>query len=74
MPVYVHAALHSFQHKKPKQPQDSPYTCTRPIYGNNNQMLNKKRPAEELNENNQKGLQNIVENYSIIIEPLTQKY
>ena len=25
MPGYVRAELYSFQHKKPKQPQDSPY-------------------------------------------------
>ena len=39
---YVHAALHSFQHKKLKRLQDSPYPWTQPIYGNDNQTLNEK--------------------------------
>ena len=33
MPGYVRTALHSFQHEKPKIPQDSPYPWTQPIYG-----------------------------------------
>ena len=31
MPGYVREALNSFQHKKPKQPQDSPYPWKQPI-------------------------------------------
>ena len=60
MPGYLRAALHSFQHEKPKQPQYSPYPWTQPIYVNNNQILNKKNTAEELDKNNQKRLQEIV--------------
>ena len=60
MPGYVRAALHAFQHEKPKRPQDSPYPWTQPVYGKNNQMLSEKAPAEELDENNQKRLQKIV--------------
>ena len=60
IPGYVRAALHSFQHKKHKRPQDSPYPWTQPIYGKNNQILSEKEPAEELDENNQKRLQKIV--------------
>ena len=33
MPVYVRAALHYFQHEKPKRLQDSPYPWTQPVYG-----------------------------------------
>ena len=32
MLVYLHAALHLFQHKKPKRPQYSPYPWTRQIF------------------------------------------
>ena len=46
MPGYVRAALHSFQHKKPKRPQDSPYPWTQPIYETNNHMLSDKSLAE----------------------------
>ena len=35
---YVRTALHSFQHDKPKLPQDSPHPWTQPLYGENNQM------------------------------------
>ena len=42
MSRYVRAALHSFQHKKHKITQDSPYPWTQTIYGNNNQMLSEK--------------------------------
>ena len=63
MPGYVRAVLHSFQHKKPKRPKYSPYSCTQPIYGNNNQMLSEKAPAEELDEKNQKILQKIVSKF-----------
>ena len=35
MPGYVCVALHHFQQGKPKQPQDSPYPWTQPIYGVN---------------------------------------
>ena len=44
---YVCAALTSFQQQKPKQPQDSSYPCTQPMYGKSNQMLNQKNIAEE---------------------------
>ena len=54
MPGYVRAALHSFQHEKPKRPQDSPYPWTQLVYGKTNQMLSEKVPAEELDEHNQK--------------------
>ena len=60
MPGYVHAALHSFQHEKPKIPQDSPYPWTQPKYGEKNKMLFEKAPAGKLDDNNQKILQNIV--------------
>ena len=39
MPGYAHAALHAFQHDKPKQPQEFPYPWTQPVYGKNNQIL-----------------------------------
>ena len=42
MPSYVCAALNSFQHNKPKIPQDSPYPWTQSIYKKNNQMLSDK--------------------------------
>ena len=32
IPGYLRAALHSFQHKKPKIPQDLTYLWTQPIY------------------------------------------
>ena len=51
MPGYVRAEIHSFQHKKSKRPQDSPYPWTQPIHGEN-LMLSEKAPAEELDENN----------------------
>ena len=54
------AALHSFQHQKPKRPQYSPYPWAQPIHGKNNHILSDKEPAEELDENNQKQLQKIV--------------
>ena len=60
MPVYVRAALHAFQHRTPKKPQDSPYPWTQPIYGEKNQMLSLKAPAEELDGNNKKIFQKIV--------------
>ena len=60
MPGYVRAALHYFQHDKPKQPQESLYPLTQPIYGNNNNMLSEKSPYEESDENNQKRLQKSV--------------
>ena len=60
MTVYVQAAPHAFQHKKPKLPQDSPYPFIQPVYGKNNQMLSEKAPAKELDENNQNRLQKIV--------------
>ena len=60
MPGYVHASLHAFQHKKPKQPQDSPYPWRQPIYGKNNHMLSEKTLAKEFNEHNQKRLQKTV--------------
>ena len=59
MPGYVRAALHAFQHKKPKQPQDSPYPPTQTFYVKNNQMISEKEPAEELDKNNQKRIQKI---------------
>ena len=71
MPGYVRAALHDFQHRKLKQPHDSPYPCTHSIYENKNQMLSEKVPAEELDENNQKRLQKIVGNCYIMQEPYT---
>ena len=46
IPGYVRAALHAFQHKKPKLPQESPYPWTQTVYGNNNQMLSEKAPDE----------------------------
>ena len=46
IPGYVCAALHAFQHKKPKRPQDSPYPWTQPVYGKNNQILSEKSPDE----------------------------
>ena len=60
MSGYVCAALQTFQHEKPKQPQDSPHPWTQPICVDNNQMLNEKKIAEELDESNQKGIQKIV--------------
>ena len=48
---YIRAALNSFQHEKPKIPQDSLYHWTQPIY-EKNQMIAEKGPAEELDENN----------------------
>ena len=60
MPGYVRAALHAFQHEKPKRPQDSPYPCTQTVYGKKNQMLSEKSTAEELDENNRGILQKIV--------------
>ena len=60
MPGYVRVALHAFQHKQPKQPQDSQYPWTQNVYVNNNQMISEKAPAEELDENIQKRLQKIV--------------
>ena len=47
MPRYVRAALHYFQYKKPKRPQDSPQPWTQPVYGKNNQMLSETAPDEE---------------------------
>ena len=72
MPGYVCASLRSFQHKKPKRSQYLSYPWTQPIYGENNQMISEKSPAEELNENNQKRLQKIVGKllyYTIAIDP-----
>ena len=43
MPRYVRTALHEFQHKKLKLPQDSPHPWIQPIYGKNNHMPNKKK-------------------------------
>ena len=60
MPGYVRAALHAFQHEKPKRPQDSPYPWTQPVYGKNNQMLSEKALAGELDEYNQKIIQKIL--------------
>ena len=74
MPGYVHAALHDFQHEKPKQQQDSPYPWTQPIYGKNNQMLLEKAPAEKLDEHNQKRLQKYLGNSYIMREPQTPQY
>ena len=61
MPGYVPAALHDFQHKKTKQQQDSPYPWKQTVYVKNNQMISEKAIDEELDENNQKRLQKIVE-------------
>ena len=47
MPGYIRAALHDLQHKKPKQPQESPYPWTQPVYGKENQTLSEKAPAEQ---------------------------
>ena len=72
MPGYVHAALHAFQHEKPKKPQDSPYPWAQTVYRKNNQMLSEKAPDEELDENNQKRLPKIVGKllyYDISIDP-----
>ena len=72
MSVYLCAALHSLQYEEPKIPQDSPYPWTQSIYGKDNRILPEKEPAEELDENNQKGLQNIVVKsryYDRYIEP-----
>ena len=60
MPGFVCVFLHSFQHEKPKLLQDSPYPWTKTIIGNNNQILNEKQLAEELDENKQKRIQKIV--------------
>ena len=60
MPGYVCTALNAFQHKPPKQPQESPYPSTQPVYRKNNQMLSEKAPVEELDEYNQKRLNKIV--------------
>ena len=60
MTVYVRASLHLFKHEKPKVPQASPYPWTQSIYEKNNQILNEKKTAEELDENNQKRLHNTV--------------
>ena len=57
MPGYVSVALQYLQHEKPKRPQDSPYPWTQPVYGENNQVLSEKSPAEELDENIKKRLQ-----------------
>ena len=48
MTGYVRVALHAFQHEKPKQPQDSSYPWTQPVYVKNNKILSEKVPAEEL--------------------------
>ena len=48
IPGYIRAALHVFQHEKPKLLQDSPYPLTQPDYGKNNLMLSEKSPSEEL--------------------------
>ena len=69
MPGYVHKELHALQHKKPKQPQDPPYTWTQLIYGKNNHMLSDRAPSEELDGNNQKRLQKIVEFFYIMLDP-----
>ena len=63
MPGYVRTALHSFQRKKTKRPQDSPYSWTQPIYEKNNQMIPEKAPAKKMDDNNQKILQKIVGNF-----------
>ena len=60
MPVFVRVSIHAFQHDKPKQLKDLPYSWTQPVYVNNNQILLQKAPAEEFDEHNQKRLQKIV--------------
>jgi hypothetical protein len=40
MPMYIAKALHTFQHKKPTRPQDSPHDHTAPVYGQKIQFTN----------------------------------
>ena len=47
MPVYVQAALHSFQHQKKKTSTELNIHPDPAIFGNNNKMLNNKISAEE---------------------------
>ena len=72
MPGYLRSELHSFQHKKTNRSKDSPYPWTQSIYGKNNQMLNEKKTAEELDKKNQEWLQKIVGKflyYARVVDP-----
>ena len=39
MTIYIHAELNSFQHKKAKRPQDSPYLWTQPVLKNQSDAM-----------------------------------
>ena len=69
IPGYVSAALHSFQHEKPKIPHDSPHPWTQPIYLKKTYYIIKKIQLKNWIKIIKNDLIKLSENSCIMIEP-----
>ena len=68
MTEYVRAALNSFQHKKPKRPQDSPYPWTQPIYVKKIRCYQKNQQLKNWTKIIKKDSRKLLEDFYIVLE------